>query len=45
MNACKNFLFIHLTPSPPEREEKEEGVFVFNTQEGRCFWFLPLLRL
>ncbi|RKZ20934.1 hypothetical protein DRQ16_04260 [bacterium] len=29
MNACKNFLFIHLAPSSPEREVKEEGVFVF----------------
>ena len=32
MNACKNFKVIHLAPSPPEREEKEEGVFVFLRQ-------------
>jgi len=35
MSACKNFMFIHLTPSCPEREEKEEGVFVFKVKERR----------
>ena len=29
MNACKDSMLIHLTPSSPLREEKEEGVFVF----------------
>jgi len=29
MSVCKNFMVIHLAPSYPEREEKEEGVFVF----------------
>ncbi len=29
MRNCKGFMVIHLAPSYPEREEKEEGVFVF----------------
>ena len=29
MRDCKDFMVIHLTPSHPEREVKEEGVFVF----------------
>ena len=31
MRNCKNFMVIHLAPSHPEREVKEEGVFVFKT--------------
>ncbi len=29
MRNCKGFMVIHLTPSCPLREVKEEGVFVF----------------
>ena len=28
----KNFVLIHLAPSCPEREVKEEGVFVFKVK-------------
>ena len=29
MGNCKDFMVIQLAPSHPEREVKEEGVFVF----------------
>ncbi|RLE41421.1 hypothetical protein DRJ19_05900 [Candidatus Woesearchaeota archaeon] len=29
MGDCKDFMVIHLAPSSPLREVKEEGVFVF----------------
>ena len=32
MRNCKGFMLIHLTPSSPLREVKEEGVFVFLRQ-------------
>ena len=32
MGNCKDFMVIHLAPSCPLREVKEEGVFVFLRQ-------------
>ena len=34
MRNCKGFMVIHLAPSYPEREVKEEGVFVLKSKKG-----------